>query len=55
MSEYVVLLPQIDAAAASPNPVNINAQFVLSIKVSEIQKTLEPEIWYSGEIYSGEV
>lgn len=55
MSEYVVYLPSIEAASASPNPVDINAKYTLSIKVSEIQKTLEPEKWYSGEIYSGEV
>ena len=55
MSEYVVLLTQINTAAMSPNPVSMNAQFTLSVSISEIQKTLEPEIWYSGEIYSGEV
>lgn len=55
MSEYVVYLPEIQTAALTPNPVNINSQFVISIKVTEIQKTLEPEIWCSSEIYSGEV
>ena len=55
MSEYFVSLPVIDSASISPNPVDINAKYTLSIKASEIEKILEPEIWYSGKIYSGEV
>lgn len=55
MSEYVALIPTIQAATTSPNPVYINSQFTISVSVSEIEKILYPEIWYSGEIYSGEV
>ena len=55
MSEHVVLIPVIQTASASPNPVGINQQFTIVVSVTEIEKILYPEIWYSGEIYSGEV
>lgn len=54
-SRTVILLPQIAAASISPNPVQINQKFVLTITAEEIEKFLEPVIYYSGEIYSGEV
>lgn len=55
MDEYIVLIPTIQAASVSPAPVSINSKFTISVSVSEIEKILYPEIWYSGEIYSGEV
>ncbi len=55
MSEYIVLVPSINSATASPNPVNINSQFTLTISISEIEKILEPVKWFSGEVFSGEV
>ncbi|MBO5218782.1 MAG: hypothetical protein J6C52_05080 [Clostridia bacterium] len=54
-SRTVILLPQIAAASISPNPVQINQKFILTITAEEIEKFLEPVIYYSGEIYAGEV
>ena len=54
LSDYVIFVPQIDSAAITPNPVEANASLKISIVVSEIQKVLYPEWYYSGEIYSGE-
>ena len=54
MSDYVIFVPQIDSAAITPNPVEANTSLKISVVVSEIQKVLYPEWYYSGEIYSGE-
>lgn len=52
---YQVQVPRIDAAVITPNPVDFNAQFLLSVTVSEETVTLEPTYFYSGEVNSGEV
>lgn len=44
MSEYIVLMPTIQVASVSPNPVSINSQFTISVSVSEVEKILYPEI-----------
>ncbi len=51
----VILLPNITAAEITPNPAQINAAITIKITVEEIEKVLEPVIYYSGEIYAGEV
>ncbi len=52
---FVVLRPVIHSAVFSKNPADINAQTVLTVCVTDELLSLEPEIWYSGELYSGEV
>ena len=54
MSDYVAFVPRIDAAARTPNQVETNSSLKMSVVVSDIQKVLYPEWYYSGEIYSGE-
>ena len=54
MGDYVIFIPKIDAASVTPNPVDANASFKISVSVSEMQKVLHPEWYYSGEIYAGE-
>ena len=51
---YVVTLPVIQTAFFSVNPADINVRTVLSVTVTEEMKILQPEVWYSGELYSGE-
>jgi hypothetical protein len=52
---YQVLIPDISAASFSINPVSINGKTVLSVTVIERTITVEPDFYYSGDIYSGEV
>lgn len=53
--EYSILIPEITSAAFSLNPADMNSKTVLSVTVIEKAVILEPEFFYSGEIYSGEV
>ena len=55
MAEYVVWLPTIESASFSINPVTINDKVVLTVTVVETSVVVEPEKYYSGEIYAGEV
>ena len=52
---YQVQVPSIKSATITPNPVNFNVKFILSVSVEEETKTLEPYYYYSGDIYAGEV
>jgi hypothetical protein len=52
---YTVLVPEITSAAFSVNPVNMNSSTILSVTVTEKTIVLEPEKYYSGEFFSGEV
>ena len=52
---WAVVRPVFHAAAFSVNPADMNAKTVLSVTVTEELIILEPEIWYSGELYAGEV
>ena len=52
---WAIKLFAVTAASISPNPVSINGKALLSVTVEETIKILEPELWYSGELYSGEV
>lgn len=52
---YTVLVPEITAASFSVNPVNINSSTVLTVSITEKTIILEPEKYYSGEFFSGEV
>lgn len=52
---YVVRMVDISEATFSINPCDINTKVVLTVLVQDVTKVLEPESWYSGEIYSGEV
>ena len=52
---YQAYIPTITSAAFSANPAKINAGIVLTVKVSEVLKTLEPEKIYAGELFAGEV
>lgn len=51
---YVITVPEIQSASITPNPVNANSPYVLSVKVVEIEKVLEPTIRYCGTFYCGE-
>lgn len=51
---YVLLVPEIQQATITPNPVNANTAYLLTIKVTEIEKILEPIIRYCGTFYCGE-
>lgn len=44
----------ITAVTLSPNPVNINSALKISVTAKENTITLQPEITYSGDFYSGE-
>ena len=44
----------ITAVSLVPNPVNINSALAVSVTATETTITLQPEITYSGEHYSGE-
>lgn len=51
---YILLVPQINSASISPNPVNANTSFLIAISVSEIEEVLEPMIFFSGTFYAGQ-
>ena len=53
--EYSILIPGITAASFSVNPADMNSKTVLSVTVIEKTVILEPDFFYCGEIYSGEV
>ena len=52
---YSVQIPSVDSATISPNPVEFNTKFLISVSVSEETIILEPQYYYSNEVYSGEV
>ena len=51
---YTVTMPKITAASFSVNPCTINEKIVLTVTVVEQSVTLEAEVIYAGEIYTGE-
>lgn len=52
---YYVIRPFFQSASFSVNPVDMNQSTVLAVKVTDEFIILEPDFFYSGEIYSGEV
>ena len=52
---YYVIQPFFHSAAFSVNPAEMNQSTVLTFEVTDEFKILEPDFFYSGEIYSGEV
>lgn len=52
---FAVIRPVIQSAALSANTVDINTKITITVTATDEIIILEPEIWYSGEIYSGEV
>lgn len=52
---WAMIQPVISAAVWSVNPADINTKTVLAVTVTDQLMILEPEIWYSGELYAGEV
>ncbi len=52
---YQVLHVFIESAAFSVNPVTINTQTVLTVKVREATVTIYPTVLYSKEVFAGEV
>ena len=52
---YQTYVPTITSAVFAANPTTINAKVVLTVKASDVLKTLEPEKIYAGEFYAGEV
>lgn len=51
---YTILVPDIQAATITPNPVNANAAYLITVLVTEIQKILEPVPRYCGTFACGE-
>ena len=51
---YTVTMPKITAASFSVNPCTINEKIILTVTVVEQSVTLEAEVIYAGEIYTGE-
>lgn len=49
-----LVVTQITAVSLTPNPVKINSTLNVAATVTEEIITLQPEITYSGEHYSGE-
>lgn len=47
--------PNVTSVTITPNPVDMNTRFLLSVVVSEISVTLDEEKIHSGELHSGEV
>lgn len=54
MADFEIQVPEIKSVSISPNPVNVAGKFVLSVKVTEKTKVIEPVYFYVNEIYSGE-
>lgn len=52
---YQTYIPKITSAVFSANPATINTKIVLTVKASDVLKTLEPEKIYAGEYFAGEV
>ena len=52
---YVIYLPQISSVIIEPQIVATGQSFTITVKAAMIQKILQPEFYYSGEIYSNEV
>lgn len=53
--QYTALVPEITDALFSANPADMNNKILLAVTVVEKTVILEPDYYYSGEIYSGEV
>lgn len=51
---YVILVPDIQSASISPNPVNANTAFLIAVMTTEIEKVLEPVTRYCGTLKCGE-
>ncbi|MEG0133412.1 MAG: hypothetical protein RR891_07670 [Clostridium sp.] len=49
-----ILVPKINAATITPNPINANTTFLISINISEVEQILEPSISYCGTISASE-
>lgn len=54
-SPGLTYVPKIESAAFSENPAPAGKKITLIVRVTEEWVILMPELWYSGEIYSGEV
>lgn len=52
---YKVQVPRVLSSTISPNPVDFNTKFLLSVSVVEETITLEHYFYYSGDLYAGEV
>lgn len=52
---YYIVRPSIQQASFSVNPADINQKTVLQVIVVDELSILNPEKYYSGELYSGEV
>lgn len=52
---YYIIAPVIQSASFSVNPADINANTVLTVMAEDVFRILEPERFYSGDLYAGEV
>ena len=51
---YYIITPVFESAYFSQNPTNINISILLSVSVSDEMIILQPEVFHSNEIYTGE-
>lgn len=51
----ITYTPVIISAVLTPNPVEAGQTIHVSIAAVEAQAIAQPEIWYCGETYCGEV
>ena len=51
---YILMVPVVQTAAMSPNPVNANTAYLIAVTVTEIELIIEPIIRYCGTIICGE-
>ena len=51
---YILVVPSVQSATISPNPVNANTAYLISITVAEIELILEPIFRYCGTFVCGE-
>ena len=50
-----IAMPRVTGAEITPNPAAMNTAVLIQVTAAEVSVTLEPEIKYAGEYYSGEV
>lgn len=51
---YVIWVPVIRSVTLTPTTVDVGGEYTVEVAAESVLKILEPEVIYSGEIYSGE-
>lgn len=53
--DFTITLVEVTDAKFSINPCSARQSTVLSVTTAETVKVLQPQYYYSGDLYSGEV